>query len=271
MHSHPQFPAYDGDRDAVLRRLRDSGTGVIAVGTQFSTSEAALALADAYPDFVWATVGFHPGHLRDDWHHDVNEQGGSEPEVFDREKLRVLLRHPKAVAVGECGLDYFVRKDQSPIGDEEKKRQGDVLRAQMELASEEGKPLMIHCRSAFPDLLKMLTTHRELLRSSDPGVIHFFSGTPDEVEQLLNLGFSFTFGGVITFVHDYDKVIANIPLEKLLAETDAPYVTPAPHRGKRNEPVYVSFVLSRLAELKDTSVEVMREETLSNARRIFGI
>ncbi|MEK7608060.1 MAG: TatD family hydrolase [Patescibacteria group bacterium] len=270
-HSHPQFLSYDGDRDAVMSRLLESGTGVVAVGTQVSTSKQAIVLSEQYPDFVWAAAGFHPGHLRSDWYHDTNEQKESAQEVFNKEELRTLVRHPKVVAIGECGFDYYVRKDAEPLSAEEKMKQKEVFVSHMELSSEEKKPLMIHCRSAFPDLLAALHENRALLQGSDSGVVHFFSGSKEEADELLEFGFSFTFGGVITFVRDYDNLIKRIPIERLLPETDAPYVTPVPHRGERNEPAYVSYVIDRLAELKNLSTELSKEKFLENASRIFRI
>jgi TatD DNase family protein len=137
---------------------------------------------------------------------------------------------------------------------------------------------MIHCRgsassprgNAFPDLIALLQEKKDML-NQEPGVIHFFSGTKDEAMALLDLGFSFTFGGVITFARDYDEAIRAIPLNRILSETDAPYVTPLPYRGKRNEPLYVKEVAGKLAELKDVSVDEMRDQIFQNAMRVFRL
>lgn len=265
-HSHPQFPPYDEDRGAVIERAKKAGVGIIAVGTQRSSSESAVALARQYPGFVWATTGFHPAHFVREWHHDKNEQESPERESFSSEALAALAMLPEVVAIGECGLDYFRSSTE-----EDRAAQEQGFLDQMEVGKKAGKPLMIHCRGAFPDLLRILAGHGKLLRAHDPGVIHFFSGSTEEARALLGLGFAFTFGGVITFASQYDEVIRYIPSDRLLTETDAPYVTPAPHRGKRNEPAYVSYVLDRMAELKGTDPAAMGERTLENARRIFGI
>jgi len=137
------------------------------------------------------------------------------------------------------------------------------------LAHEVGKPLMIHCRAAFPDLIEMLAARRAQLLP-EAGVIHFFTGTPEDAASLLDLGFSFTFGGVVTFTRDYDEVVRLLPLGRILSETDAPYVAPEPYRGKRNEPLYVLEVVKKLASLKGVSTEAMKESIWQTAGRVFG-
>ena len=147
--------------------------------------------------------------------------------------------------------------------------------AQIQLAKDVKKPLMIHCRDAFADLIEFVRPHA---RELSPGVVHFFTGTPDDARRLLDMGFSFTFGGAITFPPrkgktqgDYDEVIKLIPIDRIMSETDAPYVAPAPFRGKRNEPAYVVHVVARLAELKGISTDEMKARIEENAKRIFGI
>lgn len=267
-HTHVQFPVYDADRGEVLARARAAGVKMVNVGTQAATSAAAIALAEQYPGEMWAAVAFHPAHASaTEWHHDKNEQHEAALETFDIEKLRALARHPQVVAIGECGLDYFTRVKGETMRDAVKSAQREVFAAQIALAQELRKPLMVHCRNAFPDLIEILTAHH----SPTPGIIHFFTGTPDDARALLDLGFSFTFGGVITFVRDYDAVIALIPPDRILSETDAPYVSPAPYRGKRNEPAYVVETVKKLAELKGMSADEMRAQIWANAQRIFRI
>jgi TatD DNase family protein len=130
---------------------------------------------------------------------------------------------------------------------------------------------MIHCRDAFADLIQILKESSANPLGANPGIIHFFTGTSDEARALLGLGFSFTFGGVITFARNYDELIRLVPLDRLLSETDAPYVAPAPYRGRRNEPAYVVEVVKKLAELKDVSLDGMREQIGKNVRRVFGV
>lgn len=266
-HTHVHFPAYDGDTEAVLGRAKEAGVKMITVGTQTSTSESAIEFAKNNPGVVWATVGFHPGHLAEDWHFDVNEQSEAVREEFDIDKLKELAANEEVVAIGECGLDYFrLETDDLTSKDRQKK----AFMEQIYLAKDVNKPLMIHCRDAFGDLIDILEANRDALLEF-PGVIHFFSGDIEEAQTLLDMGFSFTFGGVITFSCDYDEVIKFLPPENILSETDAPYVTPAPYRGKRNEPAYVVEVVKKLAELKNLTVEEVARIIAQNVERIFGI
>ncbi len=276
-HTHVQFAAYDADREVVIERAVDAEVGMINVGTQQDTSKRAVKLAEQYPG-LYAAIGLHPIHTEKSFH-DVDELGGSEDskgftsrgEIFSFDNYLALAEHPKTVAIGECGLDYF------RLSEETKVKQQEAFVGQIELAKKVGKPLMIHCRDAFPDLIALLTSHLSLL-PSPPGVIHFFTGTLKEAKQLLEMGFAFTFGGAITFPPkknqsegSYDAVIRMLPLDRILSETDAPYVAPVPYRGKRNEPAYVVEVVKRLAALKGISPEEMATITVANAKRIFGV
>ncbi len=275
-HTHVQFTAFGSDYKEVIERALAASVGVVNVGTQKDTSVRAVAIADEYEGDVYATVGLHPIHTEKSFH-DVQELGAAplkrgEPrldfmsrrEEFDYDYYKKLAENDKVVAIGECGLDYY------RLGEGTKKRQAEAFIKQIELAKEIQKPLMIHCREAFSDLISILqTTHYKL--QTNIGIVHFFSGTKDDARKLLEMGFSFTFGGVITFTRDYDEVIKFIPTDRILSETDAPYVAPVPYRGKRNEPVYVIEVVKKLAEIKETDFEKMRERILENVKRIFQI
>jgi TatD DNase family protein len=180
------------------------------------------------------------------------------------------------VVIGECGLDYFRFSDVEPR-DEQVRKQKEAFIAQIELAIEIKKPLMIHCRDAFADLIEILKFYKNKFDGS-PGVIHFFTGTSNNVKDLLEVGFSFTFGGAITFpprkgktIGAYDEVIKLIPIDRILSETDAPYVAPLLYRGKRNEPVYVIETVKKLAELKNISPDEMKMQIWENAERIFHL
>ncbi|MEK7077827.1 MAG: TatD family hydrolase [Patescibacteria group bacterium] len=269
-HTHVQFAAYQGDVDDVVGRSLGAGIWMVNVGTQLDTSKQAIALAEKYPEGVYATVGLHPIHT-DKSFHDKEElgEGGEEfvsrGEVFDYDGYKKLALHPKVVAIGECGLDYYRINDA-----DSKEKQEAAFVQQIELARDVKKPLMIHCRSAFPDLISVLKANSSKLQAV-PGIIHFFSGTEPQASDLLNMGLFFTFGGVITFSRDYDEIVKSVPVSRMMLETDAPYVTPAPHRGKRNEPSYVAEVAKRLAEIKGVSLEEIQHHTNENARAIFGI
>ncbi len=305
-HTHVHFPAYDADRDAVVTRARAAGVSMILVGTQMSTSRAGVLMAEANPQDMWATVGFHPAHCvaaaamqckhvvaekneqdkkkmcphceasAKQWHHDLNEQIAAEPEIFDAVALKELARNPSVIAIGECGLDYG-SGDHVLTNQAEKDKQKEAFAAHIEIAREIKKPLMIHCRNAFSDLIEILIEHG-YPHETESGVIHFFTGTEEDAKKFIDLGFSFTFGGVVTFPPrknktegDYDAVIRSIPIDRILSETDAPYVAPMPYRGQRNEPAYVVETVKRLAELKGVSTDEMVATIATNAHRIFGI
>lgn len=276
VHAHTQFAVYKDDKDAVIRRALDAGVWMVNVGTQRDTSAAAVETAQQYAKGVYATVGLHPIHTEQS-HHDAQELGTfshsqesqnvgfvSRGEEFDYAYYKKLAQDPKVVAIGECGLDYYRLEEQT------KQKQFAVFEQQIALAREVRKPLMIHCRNAFGDLIKVLTSHRSAL-NTNPGITHFFAGTVDDAKKLLDLGFSFSFGGVLTFARDYDDTVRYIPLDRIVLETDAPYITPVPYRGKRNEPAYVVETAKKLAELKVVPYEEVARKTFENAGTIFNI
>ncbi len=279
-HTHVQFKAFDSDYKEVVKRAGDAGVGMVNVGTQKDTSHRALELAREY-DNLYAAVGLHPIHTSESYH-DTEELGDS-PEAkgftsrgedFDYEYYKKLALDERVVAIGECGLDYFRVEDGES---ETKERQRRAFAEQVKLARDVGKPLMIHARSsagtddAYEDLLSILK------EAGFPGkvIFHFYAGSLPMAEKLLGAPYGgetyFTFGGVVTFVRDYDKIIKMIPPDKILSETDAPYVAPVPYRGKRNEPVYVIEVVKKLTEIKNILEEEMRMQILKNVEAVFGI
>ena len=269
-HTHVQFAAFEKDYKEIIERALNQGVNLVNVGTQKDTSRKAIELAHEF-EGVWAVVGLHPIHTNKSYH-DSQELGGdkeftSRGEEFDHEFYKKLALDPKVVAIGECGLDYFrIKNNELGIKDKQK----EVFIKQIELAKEVGKPLMIHCREAFQDLIEVLRTQVSLL-NTPPGIIHFFSGKKDEAKILLEMGFYFTFGGVITFTHDYDEIVKIVPLDRILSETDAPYVTPVPYRGKRNEPSYVIEVVKKLAEIKEVSLGEITDQVFQNTVKIFSL
>ena len=269
-HAHIQFSAYDADRDAVVSRARDAGGGMVNVGTQFSTSEAAVNLARKHPGSMWATVGFHPGHIGQNSHHDSMELRELHREGFEHEKFLEMAQNPEVVAIGECGLDYYRMNSEQGTVNSTKNIQKEVFLKQIEIAKEVKKPLVIHCRRAFTDLVILLTAHCPLL-TAPAGVVHFFSGSWNDAKRLMELGFFLGFGGVVTFAREYDDVVRKTPLDRILLETDAPYVAPAPYRGKRNEPAYIVEVVKKIAELKEVGRDEVAAMTIANAKQLFGI
>ena len=244
---------FDKDREAVLSRMIEEEVGAIVVGVDLESSREAIALAETH-DFLWATVGLHP-------HDNVSE-------VFDADAYRALARHPKVVAIGECGLDYSrIMKHQSGIMEKQKNK----FKEQIEIALELGKPLMLHVRDSYEDVLNILNSYFILHTSKLRGNVHFFAGTSGIAEQFFALGFTVSFTGVITFANQYDEVIKNAPLQNILSETDCPFVAPVPYRGKRNEPVYVKEVAKRIAEIRGEDEAVIASALVANAKRVFGL
>jgi len=272
-HTHIQFNAFTDDWRQVLDRSLRQNVWLINVGTQKDTSKKAVEIAEAYKDGVYACVGLHPIHTGETYH-DEEELGGGEAakafssrgEEFDKAYYLELAKNVKTVAIGECGLDYYQLAEESL-----KKRQKEAFEAQIELSKEVGKPLMIHSRAAFPDTLAIIKSAK-----AEGGIAHSFVETVDEARELLDLGFYFTFAGNITFKPkagkpSRDEVIKFIPMNRLLSETDAPYLAPVPYRGKRNEPIYVIEVVRKLAEIKDVSLGEMEEQIFANAKKIFKL
>ncbi|HQA95986.1 MAG TPA: TatD family hydrolase, partial [Candidatus Colwellbacteria bacterium] len=224
----------------------------------------AVMIAEDHEKGVYATVGFHPIHAEAAEKEDL-EESVSKSEEFDYDFFCRLAQNPKVVAIGECGLDYFHLKNAA------KDKQKEIFLAQIKLAEETSKPLMVHCRDAYPDLIEILRSERSRLLPDRPGISHFFTGSLQDAETLLKMGFSFSFGGAITFAGNYDEVLRRIPLDRLLLETDAPYVAPVPFRGQRNEPSFVVHVAEHIAKVKSLSLEEVARETTKNALRIFAI
>jgi len=267
-HTHVHFEAYQKDRDEVMRRAQDARVGTVLVGTNKTTSKDAVTFSEQYRD-SWASVGLHPIHANPSFHdaEEVAEQTLPE-ETFDAEFYGSLAKHKKVVAVGECGLDYH-----HISGEEEKKNQQNVFKSQILFSRRIQKPLMIHCRDAYQDLIGIL---RESPLTENPGIIHFFSGTEKEAKTLLDMGFHFTFGGAVTLPPkkngtDYTSILKIMPLGRILTETDAPYVAPLSHRGRRNEPSYIIEIVEKLSAMKNISLEEMRLQILQNAQRVLNI
>lgn len=264
-HSHVTFKDYDQDLPEVLKRMEDERVGTITVGVDYATSKEAIAFAEAHVGF-YATIGLHPCDL-------PTGQAGTPTEGFDEQKFAELVAHPKVVGIGECGLDYFRLQGTGDSVQKEKQRQKEVFEAQIDFAITHLKPLMLHCRpskgsmDAYEDVLDML----EPLKGQVAGNVHFFVGTVDVARRFYNLNFSTSFTGVVTFAREYDEVVRFAPVDMLLTETDSPYAAPEPFRGRRNEPVYVQYVVSALAQITGLPEEKLREQIVENAVRVFGL
>ena len=255
-HAHLDFPQFDDDREAVIEQAQAAGlVAIVNIGTSLTSSRAAVALAERY-DFIYATVGVHP--------HDAKTVT---PAVLD--ELRVLARRPKVVAVGEIGLDYY--RDLSP-----RPAQRRAFAAQLGLATELGLPVVVHSREAHDDVMAALQEWCRLPTGGGEGgigVLHSYSAGPERLEGVLKLGFSIGISGPVTFpkAHRLRVVAATVPLERLLVETDCPYLTPKPYRGRRNEPAYVRHVVEEVACAREMPVEAVARATVNNARCLFGL
>ncbi|MCI0619641.1 TatD family hydrolase [Candidatus Wolfebacteria bacterium] len=257
-HSHLNFKQYGADRDDVIARMQDEGVWTITVGTDTVTSREAVALAEGH-EHLFATVGVHPT----DW-----ESG------FDADVFRIFAKNKKVVAVGECGLDYYRLK----TGDQRQKTgQEELFESQIQLALEQDLPLMVHARpsagtmDAYNDVVDTLTSYFNTHTSKLRGNVHFFVGDTDIAAKFLDMGFTLSFDGPITFTREYDEVVRYVPLDMLLAETDAPFAAPEPYRGKRNEPVYVKEIVRAIANIRKEDEEEVRRTLVENTLRVFHI
>lgn len=251
-HSHVDTARqFDADRDEVMARAREMGVSqLMVIGFERALIPITLAFAERH-DGVWAAVGIHPTSALE-W--------GPEAEA----EIRAAARHPRVKAVGEVGLDYYW-KDRAPFP-----VQQDVFRQQIRLARELGLPLVIHNREAHADVLRILEEERA---DEVGGIMHCFSGDWPMAERCLELNFYIGIGGTVTYKNNptLREVARRLPLDRIVLETDDPYLAPVPHRGKRNEPGYVRIVAEFLAELRETTLEAIAEATTANARRALRL
>ena len=249
-HAHLNAVQYNDDLQEVIdRALREGVSHIVVVGFDRPTIARAIELAEQY-DFIYASVGWHPVDAIDMTDEDFN-------------MIEELAAHPKVVALGEMGLDYYW--DKSP-----KEIQHDVFRRQISLAKKVKLPIIIHNREATADILRIL---KEENAAEVGGIMHCFTGSVEVAKQCIDMNFFISFGGPVTFKNAKKpkEVAAQIPLEHLLIETDCPYLTPHPFRGKRNEPSYVKYVAEAIAEIKGISFEEVAKATTENAKKLFGI
>ncbi len=278
-HSHVNFSVFKDDADEVIRRSLSNNTWMILPGAEFKTSNRALKYANKYEKGVYAAVGLHPVHLEDGFV-DTGEAGSNsgfitKAEEFNYDNYEKIAKFEKVVAIGEVGLDYYhldPSKDLSAI----KKKQQTVLIQQLLLARTLDLPAIIHCRQAHDDLFPLLqefkNKYHQLIPTNKPwGVIHCFSGDENLAWKYFKLGFLISFTGLITFSKQWDNLIRKIPLDKLMIETDSPYMTPEPYRGQRNEPLLVQYVANRIADIRGINLEKVAKITTETARSFFQI
>lgn len=251
-HAHLDMPQYDEDRDAVIQRARDRGVEyILNVGCDLESSCQSVELSERY-DFIYAAAGIHP--------HDVK---GIDDSTY--EALKQLHAHPKVVAFGEIGLDYF--KNHSPQ-DTQRRR----FKEQVELALELGKPIIVHNRDAKEDMIAILSEYYPLA-GKPSGIFHCFSGDRELAERALEMGFYISFAGPLTFKNakGLREVAQNIPADRLFVETDSPFLTPTPYRGKRNEPAYVNHTAEKMAEIRGLNIKDVERTMALNFFELFGV
>jgi TatD DNase family protein len=258
-HAHLDFSQFDADRQEVIARAQEAGVEtIINAGAGLEASRAGVALAETYPQ-IYAAVGVHPHEAKT-----LNEDVLAE--------LRTLAQHPKVVAVGEIGLDYYRDRSPRPV-------QRQAFQQQLALAKELGKPIIVHDREAHDDIMNMLRqwvreSYQPSATSHQPvGVMHCFSGDLPMAREVIEMGFYVSIPGPVTFTnaHRLPELVRALPLERLLIETDCPYLTPHPYRGKRNEPAYVRLVAEAIARIREIPLEQVARITTVNAQALFGL
>lgn len=249
-HCHLDFPDFEGRLDDVMARARNAGVGrMLTICTHVTRFERVLALAERY-DNVWCTVGIHP------------HEAGNEPEV-DAARLIALAKHPKVVGFGETGLDYFY--EHSP-----RERQKASFRAHIQAARETGLPVVVHTREADDDTVRILA--EEMEKGAFPGLIHCFTSGRELAEKAIEHGLYISLSGIVTFksAEAVRETVRGLPLDRLLVETDAPYLAPIPNRGKTNEPAFVVHTAAKVADIKGVSADRLAEATTANFLRLFS-
>jgi TatD DNase family protein len=261
-HLHVADSKFDADRQAVIARAQELGvTTLIEIAESPETWEAAVTMAEQYPS-IYASLGIHPHHAHD---------AGPDQWPALSQKLRELLKHPKVVAVGEFGLDYFRMENT-------KEQQEYLFRQQLDLAKELGKPIVIHCREAHADIQKGFLeyypgTSFEKSCPQPKGTIHCFSGTWEDAQIYFKHGFVLGVDGPVTYPNSKSlkDVVYRMPLERMVLETDSPYLPPQTHRGERNEPSHIPAIAAQVADLKHKSLEEIARQTTLNAKALFRI
>lgn len=249
-HAHYDDERFDGDREELLLSMKQHGIcGITNIGAGISTSGAAIALAEQY-DFIYAAIGVHPNEVEE-----LNDE--------KMDWLRKKAAHPKVVAIGEIGLDYYWKEPSPEI-------QKEWFIRQLNLAREAGLPVVIHSRDAAKDTLDIM---KEQKAEEIGGVVHCFSYHREMAEEYLNMGFYFGIGGVVTFQNaaKLKEVVAYLPMEKIVLETDCPYLSPVPNRGKRNSSLNIPYVVDVIAKIKSVSPQEVEAITWQNARKLYRI
>ncbi len=246
-HAHLNFEKFKDDyKEVINRAFKADVRAIINVGSNLETSKKAIEIADEYPSGLYVSIGLHPIHVKEE-----------DFEILEYEKL---VKNPKVVAVGETGLDYYYDRQSAEA-------QKELFRKHLNLAQKFVKPLILHSRDASDDVLSVLMEEKNDLM----GIMHCFQGNWNFAKVILDLGLYISFTGLITFSKNSEtmEVIENVPLDRLMIETDCPYMSPEPYRGRRNEPAFVVEIAKKIAEIKKLSLLKVAEQTSKNAEKLF--
>ncbi len=275
-HAHVNFRSFKDDAKETLQRALDNGTWVINVGSQIDTSRQAVELASQFEQGVYAVIGLHPEHTHSQHVDEEETHFLSREEKFNSLDYQTIVRNPKVVGIGECGLDYYRLPEDKSLHEDVKQKQISAFRKQINFAKEYDKVLVVHSRpekgsdELYKDMLKVFVEEKV---SDMRFEVHSYTHTPEFFQKFLSLGAYVSFNGIITFdkTGNMAELVKMAPMDKILLETDCPYLSPVPMRGKRNEPLYVKYVAEKVAEIKNLSVQEIEESTTGNAIRLFKL
>lgn len=275
-HSHLNSNAFENDSDEVIKKTLSENIWMINVGTNYNTSKTAVEIAQKYEQGVFAAVGLHPMYSAAEFiklKTDPNEGDFLLENNFDKEKYRKLALSAlsavegsgsrKVVAIGEIGLDYYYKPKTTTKLAQFKEKQKQIFSEQLNLAKELNLPVILHCRMAHDDVIEILGQQKNI-----SGVIHCFTGTLEQAQKYIDMGFYIGINGII-FKFNIDEIIKKVTLEKILVETDCPYLTPPQEKRRRNEPIFIKHTIQKIADLKEVSFEIIAEKTTQNAKRLF--
>lgn len=277
-HTHVNLRAFKEDANETIARALDAGVGVINVGTQIDTSRQAVELLKDFPENVWAVIGLHPSHtFAHDFEDEEEVKFKTREEHFDAKLYRELAQDARVIGIGECGLDYY-RLPDDRSHEEIKQLQRTAFEEQIKLALELDKALCVHCRpsdgtvDAYEDLLEIIKE----VKANNPELrfeVHCYTGDAATARKFVEIGGFIGLNGIITFdkTTRSEDVVKAVPLENIILETDAPYLTPKSHRGQRNEPSYLPEVAEKIAKWKNVSVGEVAQVTTQNAKKLFKI
>jgi TatD DNase family protein len=278
-HCHLNFGAFKDDAKEVAKISLEKNVWLINVGSQGTTSERAVEFTKEFDEGVYAAVGLHPSHLFEMAVSEEEIEFESRAESFDYDFYKKLAANDKVVAIGETGLDYNYIPEHEQLNGVKEKQVG-VFRQHLDLATELNLPVIIHARETYDEIAEIVSVYINEGKLQKRGVMHCYLGNWDQAQKFLEMGFLISFTGVITFPAkktqlrqhaDLMEVLNSIPLEKIMVETDAPFLSPVPHRGERNLPFYVEEVAKKIAEIKKISLNEVSRATTENAKRFFNI